>query len=102
MNNGSLFISLCSSPLFSASFPTNNLHGRASRRALSTHLIQHESEAVKVLDATKRSPHQVAYRREEPVKSGIDGDEGEDELVYHIDYHGVTTHPGSNPKHGKP
>ncbi|OMO77613.1 hypothetical protein COLO4_25057 [Corchorus olitorius] len=25
-----------------------------------------------------------------------------DELVYHIDYHGVTTHPTPTPKHPKP
>ena len=26
----------------------------------------------------------------------------EEELVYHTDYHGVTTHPNPNPKHPKP
>ncbi|KAK1388379.1 putative Transmembrane protein [Heracleum sosnowskyi] len=26
----------------------------------------------------------------------------EKELVYHTDYHGVTTHPNPNPKHPKP
>ncbi|KAL8135214.1 hypothetical protein AgCh_010035 [Apium graveolens] len=26
----------------------------------------------------------------------------EQELVYHTDYHGVTTHPNPNPKHPKP
>lgn len=41
----------------------------------------------------KHSPDEKAYRKEEPVKSHIDDDDGEDELVYHIDYHGVTTHP---------
>uniref|UniRef100_A0A803MKG8 Uncharacterized protein n=1 Tax=Chenopodium quinoa TaxID=63459 RepID=A0A803MKG8_CHEQI len=96
------YTSLSSSPLFSVASPTNDLQGLASRRALSRHLTQHESRAVKVLDATKHSPHQEAYRREEPLKNGHANDDGEEELVYHIDYHGVTTHPGPNPKHGKP
>lgn len=26
----------------------------------------------------------------------------DDDIVYHIDYHGVTTHPTPNPKHPKP
>lgn len=26
----------------------------------------------------------------------------EQELVYHVDYHGVTTHPNPTPKHPKP
>jgi hypothetical protein len=25
-----------------------------------------------------------------------------DDLVYHVDYHGVTTHPTPTPKHPKP
>lgn len=25
-----------------------------------------------------------------------------DELVYHVDYHGVTTHPTPTPRHPKP
>lgn len=58
---------------------------------------------MQVIDATKRLPNQV-YKREEPMKgsSDDDGDNGEEELIYHIDYQGVTTHPGPNPKHGKP
>ncbi|KAL8149449.1 hypothetical protein AgCh_006455 [Apium graveolens] len=28
--------------------------------------------------------------------------EDEQELVYHVDYHGVTTHPNPTPKHPKP
>lgn len=57
---------------------------------------------MQVFHGMKHSPQEHAYRREELVKSGINGDDAEDELMYHIDYHGVTTHPSPTPKHGKP
>ncbi|CAO2842112.1 unnamed protein product [Amaranthus hypochondriacus] len=92
----------CLSPIFCVSYPTNNLHGIAPRRVLSTYHIQHESKTVKVSDARKYSSGRKAYRREEPLKNSIHNDDTEDELVYHIDYHGVSTHPSPSPKHGKP
>ena len=55
---------------------------------------------MQVLDTTKRLPNQEAYNKEAPVNNG--SNEAEGELIYHIDYHGVTTHPGPNPKHGRP
>ncbi|KAF5186263.1 hypothetical protein FRX31_024152 [Thalictrum thalictroides] len=33
---------------------------------------------------------------------GEDVDEDGDELLYHIDYHGVSTHPYPSPKHPRP
>ncbi|KMT03673.1 hypothetical protein BVRB_8g190110 [Beta vulgaris subsp. vulgaris] len=97
------YTGLCSSPLSCVSFsPTNNFNRIAVRRALSTHITEHVKEQVKVFHGMKHSPQEHAYRREELVKSGINGDDAEDELMYHIDYHGVTTHPSPTPKHGKP
>ncbi|KAL2930153.1 Cysteine--tRNA ligase [Bienertia sinuspersici] len=92
---------LCLSCPFWASPTTNSLHGRLPRKALlSTHFTQHEREAIKVLDASKRLLIQKAYRSEKTMNGS--NEEEDDEQIYHIDYHGVTTHPGPNPKHGRP
>ncbi|KAL9398559.1 hypothetical protein Peur_007520 [Populus x canadensis] len=70
-----------------------------SEKRMSSVTLRDEHENTKVLDekneqaTIKEDSRQLAY----PSSS-----DNLDDLVYHVDYHGVTTHPTPTPKHPKP
>ncbi|KAF9679810.1 hypothetical protein SADUNF_Sadunf06G0053800 [Salix dunnii] len=75
------------------------LSGRRSMREqrMSSVTLRDEHENTKVLDEkTEQTTIKEDSRQLEYPSSG----DHLDDLVYHVDYHGVTTHP--TPKHPKP
>ncbi|KAK9697168.1 hypothetical protein RND81_08G019200 [Saponaria officinalis] len=92
--------SLCSPPASCVTSSSYYSQARSPRRALRTHPTrEHETATPKVSD--DRRQHSIdngGHDSVEPMKIGDDAVDN-DELVYHIDYHGVTTHPAPTPKH---
>ncbi|KAL9224290.1 hypothetical protein vseg_000342 [Gypsophila vaccaria] len=88
---------LCFQPVASS---TNHIQGRSPRRALRTYPTR-EPETTSVKDFDVGQQHSIdngGYDRVEPMKVADEAVDN-DELVYHTDYHGVTTHPAPTPKH---
>ncbi|GAB4853489.1 hypothetical protein Ancab_017680 [Ancistrocladus abbreviatus] len=87
-------------PSLLTSLPSMPAQERISRRELRTYFTQDdETEKTKVFDEEmQRSRYQEGYSEAERETRG----QNESELIYHIDYHGVMTHPTPTPKHPKP
>ncbi|KAK9269398.1 hypothetical protein L1049_001171 [Liquidambar formosana] len=86
-----------SSSSSSSSSSLNYFPGGRFMEELSTSKIEYRKAKV-LVDNTMRSTMQEGSIAVEHSSSG----ENLDALVYHTDYHGVTTHPSPTPKHPKP
>ncbi|KAJ9132064.1 hypothetical protein P3X46_034577 [Hevea brasiliensis] len=74
------------------------LTGRRSmkeQRMLPLHINGQEKNKVLDEDAKQMTIHEHAREHQHLSNNDLD-------LVYHIDYHGVTTHPIPTPKHPRP
>ncbi|GMH16429.1 hypothetical protein Nepgr_018270 [Nepenthes gracilis] len=69
------------------------------RRGLRTHFTHSvEIQKAEVFDEEmQRLKYQEGHSEVEYLTRGENGDE----VIYHIDYHGVMTHPAPTPKHPK-
>ncbi|KAA8535702.1 hypothetical protein F0562_030705 [Nyssa sinensis] len=79
----------------SSSPPLTFLSGRRPLRefSISSSKQQHQYQKIKVNEEMKGSTNREGSTAIECVSSNKDAEK----LLYHIDYHGVTTHP--TPKH---
>ncbi|RXH71432.1 hypothetical protein DVH24_018787 [Malus domestica] len=81
-----------------------SLPGRRPTRKLSMSLTNNKVnkyQKFKVVDGDRES--ETSKFREIPVVIKHSNSNSDlDELVYHIDYHGVTTHPNPTPRHPTP
>ncbi|KAI9191549.1 hypothetical protein LWI28_009879 [Acer negundo] len=98
------FISLCLLTTFAFFFFIQNNIGSS---AYSTNF--HPRKQVLISSSNHKGPsHQFQVNDddddddERKQSRVVGGDKVDDETVYHIDYHGVTTHPNPTPKHPKP
>ncbi|XP_010265396.1 PREDICTED: uncharacterized protein LOC104603151 [Nelumbo nucifera] len=70
------------------------LAGKRHRKELSTSMSDKRDEDWKMKVVNKENIQEGSTERD------CRGDDDGDELVYHVDYHGVTTHPTpTSPKH---
>ncbi|KAK1399795.1 putative Transmembrane protein [Heracleum sosnowskyi] len=75
------------------------LGGRPMRDLRILHSSQLDADQkIKVLN-TKTTLDTIQPDSLQKESASVDD---EQELVYHVDYHGVTTHPDPTPKHPKP
>ncbi|KAH9617667.1 hypothetical protein KSS87_013967 [Heliosperma pusillum] len=78
----------------------NNILERSPRRALRV-IPSQEQDNARATDSEDKQQHSIdnaGYKRKPQMEIADDAVDNE-ELVYHIDYHGVTTHPAPTPKH---
>lgn len=77
-----------------------SLRGRRVLQGLSLSFNKKdEYQEVKVMNEKRKlSTIQDEFMEFEIPKDAME----EDEFAYHVDYHGVTTHPNPTPKHPKP
>lgn len=66
---------------------------------MSSVTLRDEHENTKVLD---EKPEQATIKEDSRQLAYPSSTDNLDDLVYHVDYHGVTTHPTPTPKHPKP
>ncbi|OVA13032.1 hypothetical protein BVC80_8947g13 [Macleaya cordata] len=72
-------------------------------------LLHRERQTLRKLsylisDHHPHEDHKIKVPDTPPDDKGVtgEGDDNEEELVYHVDYHGVSTHPTPTPKHPTP
>ncbi|KAM5553605.1 hypothetical protein ABKV19_025704 [Rosa sericea] len=92
---------LSSHIMSSSSLSLSILPGRQPMRKLSMSLTnkKHENPKIKVIDGDS----ETSMVQENPVSNKYASiNSNIDDIVYQIDYHGVTTHPTPTPRHSKP
>ncbi|KAJ4709197.1 Solute carrier family 13 member 3 [Melia azedarach] len=75
--------------------------GRRTLRELQKSSPNHKAPCHKIKDMDDKISQSTVKDVSTAVKYATSNDSF-DEIVYHIDYHGVTTHPTPTPKHPKP